>query len=77
MQLSTTKYHNGELMENIVKKLRGSLSQAEFARRVGISQSAIAIYELGRFPKPEILEKIAAASGKRIRWIIEDIEKET
>lgn len=62
-------------MENIVKTLRGNLSQAAFAKKVGISQAAIAYYELGRFPKQETLEKIAAAAGKRIKWIIEDIEE--
>jgi transcriptional regulator with XRE-family HTH domain len=74
MKLSTPKWRNSENMENFVKKLRGNLSQAEFAKKIGISQQAIARYELGRFPKPEILEKIAAAAGKKISWIIEDIE---
>lgn len=59
---------------NIIRKLRGDLSQAEFAKKVGISQGAIANYELGRFPKPEILDKIAAAAGKRVVLVIEDIE---
>ena len=64
-------------MENIIRMLRGNLSQAEFAKKVGISQSAIANYELGRFPKPEILDKIAAAAGKRIRIVIEDADETT
>lgn len=62
-------------MENIVKKLRGNLSQAELAKIAGVSQSAIAIYEMGRFPKPETLDKIAAAVGKRVYWVIEDIKR--
>lgn len=61
-------------MENIVKKLRGNLSQAELAKLAGVAQSAIATYELGRFPKPETLDKIAAAVGKRVEWVIKDIE---
>ena len=61
-------------MENIVKILRGNLSQAELAKKAGVSQQNIANYELGRFPKPETLEKIAAAVGKKVRWVIEDID---
>ncbi len=63
-------------MENIVKKLRGKLTQKELAELSGIAQDAISRYEAGRFPKPEILEKIAKAVGKKIKWIIEDIEEE-
>lgn len=62
-------------MENIIKKLRGNLSQAQLAKLAGISQQAIAVYELGRFPKPETLDKIAAAVVKRISLKIEDIEE--
>lgn len=62
-------------MINIVRILRGNLSQAELAKRSGVSQQNIANYELGRFPKPEILEKIAKAVGKKVKWIIEDIEE--
>ena len=36
----------------------------------------IARCELGRFPKPEILEKIAAAAKKLTCWVIEDISKD-
>lgn len=63
-------------MQNIIKKLRGNISQAELARRAGVSQQAIAVYELGRFPKPETLDKIAAAVGKKVTWIIEDIKNQ-
>lgn len=61
-------------MENIVKALRGELSQAELAKRAGVSQPAIALYELGRFPSPDKLDKIAAAVGKRVVWEIKDRE---
>lgn len=62
-------------MENIVKKMRGNLSQAELAKKIGMAQSAIANYELGRMPKPEILEKIAEATGYKIIITIEKIEE--
>lgn len=61
-------------VENIVKILRGSMSQKKLAELSGISQQAIAHYEKGRFPKPEILEKIAAAAGYKITIKIEKIE---
>ena len=63
-------------MENIVKILRGNLSQAELAKRAGISQQAVAVYELGRFPNPDKLNKIAAAVGKKVEWVIRDIREE-
>lgn len=63
-------------MENIVKILRGELSQAELAKKAGMAQTTIAGYELGRFPKPEMLDKIAAAVGKKIEWVIKDIEED-
>lgn len=63
-------------MGNIVKELRGNLSQAALAKKVGISQQAIAEYEMGRFPKPETLNRIAAAVGKKVDWIITNVEQE-
>lgn len=64
------------MTENIVRKLRGNRTQQEFADLVGVSQAAIARYEQGRTPRCEVIEKIAAATGKRIKWTIEDIEQE-
>lgn len=62
------------MSENIIRKMRGELTQKELADMVGITQAAIAKYESGRIPKREILDKIAAAVGKRIVITIEDIE---
>ena len=55
--------------------LRGNLSQAAFAKKVGLSQKAICNYENGRFPKPEILNKIAEAAGYKINLTIEKIDE--
>lgn len=63
-------------MKDLVRLLRGNLSQKELADLVGTTQDVISRYEAGRMPKPEMLEKIAAAVGKRIRWSVEDIEDE-
>lgn len=60
-------------MENIVRELRGKMTQKELAELTGLSQNAICKYEQGRFPNPKTLQKIAAAAGKKISWIIEDI----
>lgn len=62
-------------MENVIRKLRGALTQAEFAKKIGISQQAVAKYEQGRTPKIDILEKVAAATGHRIVITIEKIEE--
>lgn len=62
-------------MENIIKILRGNKSQKEFAKQVGISQQSMANYEAGRWPKPEILNRIAGAAGKKITIVIEDLEE--
>lgn len=61
-------------MENIVKKLRGKMSQKDLADKIGMTQEAISRYESGRFPKPETLDKIAKAVGKKVHWVIEDID---
>ena len=44
------------------------MSQAELARRVGVSQSAIARYAAGiRFPRPAIMDAIARETGGEVR----------
>lgn len=63
-------------MDNIIKMLRGKLTRGELSRLSGIPVETIAGYEKGRFPKPEAINKIAAAVGKRVRWIIEDADGE-
>ena len=51
------------------------LSQAELAERMGTSQSAIARLESGRFkPSTRTLEKLAAATGMRLRIVLEPVK---
>ena len=61
-------------MENLVRKLRGNLTQTELGKRAGVSQQAIVQYEQGRNPNLDIFEKIAAAVGKKVVVTIEDID---
>ncbi len=63
-------------MDNLVKKMRGTISQAKLAKITGISQQSIAQYELGRFARPDKLKRIAAATGYRVIITVEKIENE-
>lgn len=64
------------MTENIIKIMRGKLTQKELADMVGRTQAAIAKYESGRMPKKEILDKIASVTGYKIVLSIEKNEKE-
>jgi transcriptional regulator with XRE-family HTH domain len=47
-----------------IRQLRGEKSQAEFARFVGLTRSALANYETGRTtPKPSLLREISLKLG--------------
>lgn len=47
-----------------IRFLRGALSQAAFAAKVGVTRSALANYETGRTsPGPEVVKSIAGACG--------------
>jgi transcriptional regulator with XRE-family HTH domain len=55
-----------------LRLLRGNESQAAFAHRLGIvSQAAYAKYELGRVPKPAILEKLSRSLGIETENLLE------
>jgi ribosome-binding protein aMBF1 (putative translation factor) len=55
-------------------RAHADLSQAELAERMGTSQSAIARLESGRFkPSTRTLEKLAAATGMRLRIVLEPV----
>ncbi len=56
-------------------RAHANLSQAELAERMGTSQSAIARLESGRFkPSTRTLEKLAAATGMRLRIVLEPVK---
>jgi ribosome-binding protein aMBF1 (putative translation factor) len=56
-------------------RAHADLSQAELAERMGTSQSAIARLESGRVkPSTRTLEKLAAATGMRLRIVLEPVK---
>ena len=58
--------------ELIEARARAGLTQAELAERMGTSQSAVARLESGKaLPSVATLEKLAAATGSRLRIALE------
>jgi transcriptional regulator with XRE-family HTH domain len=55
-----------------IREIRGvHLTQAEFARKLGVGQTQMSKYELGQSaPTLDVLSKLKAYSGKRIDWIL-------
>lgn len=54
-----------------IRQLRGDLTQAEFAERIGITQAMIWNYENGmQMPKANALFRIAQYSGTSIEWLL-------
>jgi transcriptional regulator with XRE-family HTH domain len=55
-----------------IREIRGfDLTQAEFARMLGIGQSQLSKYELGQSaPTMQILLKLKAYSGRSVDWIL-------
>ena len=55
-------------------RAHANLSQAELAESMGTSQSTIAQLESGRVkPSTRTLEKLAAATGLRLRIVLEPV----
>lgn len=53
-----------------IRKLRGSESRESFARKIGVSPSALSMYETGkRIPRDEIKLTIAEKTGKSVEDI--------
>jgi transcriptional regulator with XRE-family HTH domain len=62
---------NLDTFEARVKRLRGNLTQDQFAKSVGIKQTLISDYETGRTkPTTEILEKISRKANVNLNWLI-------
>jgi transcriptional regulator with XRE-family HTH domain len=55
-----------------IREIRGfELTQMEFARVLGIGQTQLSRYEIGRIlPPTEVLLKLKAYSGRSIDWIL-------
>ena len=54
-----------------VRKLRGQITQEEFARTLGISQAQLSKYELGQSAIPlGVLIKLAKKYGSTADWIL-------
>ena len=54
-----------------IRKLRGGITQEDFARSLGISQAQLSKYELGQSALPlGILVKIARRCGQTTDWIL-------
>jgi len=59
-----------------IRKIRGNLTQAEFAAISGVTQGTVNKYEKGTiFPGEDVLNKIAAHGGVTIEWLLHGEEK--
>lgn len=56
--------HDRDAVARRIRFVRGAMSQAAFAERIGVSRSAVANYETGRtVPPVEVLKAISEAFG--------------
>lgn len=61
---------DAKAMGTKLKKMRGKKTQSEIAKMLGISVSAVSMYELGaRVPRDEVKIKYAHLYGKTIQHI--------
>lgn len=57
-----------------IRSLRGDLSQEQFAKRVGLTRSALANYETNRTrPKRSTLSRIAEATGAPLSYLLNGV----
>jgi transcriptional regulator with XRE-family HTH domain len=69
--MSDTKKKRLTILGQRLNELRGGESQAEFAKRIGISAATIGYYENSeRLPDAETLLKISNACGKSCDWLV-------
>lgn len=54
-----------------IRELRGTITQEEFARWLGISQAQLSKYELGQsMLSLDVLAKLARKTGRSTDWIL-------
>lgn len=60
-----------ERLTKLIRELRASQSQRQFAKRLGVSQSAVNLWESGQaWPETENLERLGGLKG----WNLEEIQ---
>jgi len=59
----------GHRIREVRRKL--GLTQAEFGKRVGVTNVSVARYEAGRIPHLQILSQIGRAGGVTVGWILQ------
>ena len=53
-----------------IRKIRGELTQSEFAGRLGVQAPTISRYESGRIPDEEMLRRISNFGKTTIEWLL-------
>lgn len=53
-----------------IKLVRGKISQESFGEKVGVSQSAVQLYEKGHIPKGDVLKRISETFGVSVDWLL-------
>lgn len=63
--------NKAERLTTLIQELRGSLSQGQFARKLGVSRPAVSMWESCQsWPEAENLQKLALLKG----WNLEEIQ---
>jgi transcriptional regulator with XRE-family HTH domain len=58
----------GDRIRQVRRRL--GLTQAEFAKRLGVIQVSMARYEAGRVPRADVLERMARLGGVTLSWVL-------
>ena len=53
-----------------IKTVRGSLSQKDFAKKIGVHLTTVQLYESGNIPKGDVLQRIKEKFGVSIDWLL-------
>ena len=57
-------------IEKRIRKIRGELTQAEFAKLFGVNQNTISRWEKGGITDLQALERIANYGGVTVQWLL-------